>query len=535
MGYRTPATTPLPESGSFEEFGFSELVLRAARERKTALLEVRGDSTQKTFQFRNGLICGSRSSAATESLARAVVMRGKVTREVVEALGVNLLDDEKVGAALLQKGLIAPDALEEVLRYQIMLRIADVFARASWTFAWKGPGELPPRVGVNQYQIFSEGVARRVSREQMAAEVTELRDRAALVSPESPLPLDASTLPARARQLLQAMNGRLTFGDLAALGLDRVAPDQRPEGEYRSWVYLLAFVEGGFADAGDAPQVRAPAAAAATPAPESGAETGTITVFSGGTAVEYQEIEDPAFTRRFEEMRQQDHFQLLGLERNATDAQVKKAYFKLAKEFHPDKVYNHSERTVKKYSDKLFALINRAYEELKSAETRASYAARLDELAQGIDIEKEAADLLQSESEFQKGVVLFRKRDYNGALAHLEEALRLNPREADHHIYLGWILFQKSYPADDAGAKRAIDHINKGLEIQPRSVVGHLFLANATKVSGDVDRAELLFRKVLQLQPGHVDAQRELRLIEQRKAKGDAEPPKKIINKLFKQ
>ena len=52
-----------------------------------------------------------------------------------------------------------------------------------------------------------------------------------------------------------------------------------------------------------------------------------------------------------------DYYQILGVNRNANNADLKKAYFKMAKEYHPD--VNKSEGAKEK-----FAEINEAYETL---------------------------------------------------------------------------------------------------------------------------------------------------------------------------
>ena len=52
-----------------------------------------------------------------------------------------------------------------------------------------------------------------------------------------------------------------------------------------------------------------------------------------------------------------DYYNILGVDRNSTPTEIKKAYFKRAKEFHPD--VNKSDGAKEK-----FAEINEAYETL---------------------------------------------------------------------------------------------------------------------------------------------------------------------------
>lgn len=529
MPFRIPSAEPLPASGSLQNVPFSELLFRVGRDRKSGTLVLRGEGVEKAFIFQNGLVIGSRSSLPAESLAKLTVVRGKATREAVEGLGVPLLDDRQVLQALQQKAGLGKADLEELLRFQTLFRLSDVYARPGLTFAWQIAEGLPMPVAVNAYQIFSEGVSRRLGKDQLEAEVAPLRDRKPQVPAKSVFAIEASTLPPRAAQLFKRIDGRTSFGELID-GVVRVSPpEQAADNAYRAWVYLLAFLEGGFVEFADAaPGERAPA-------PE-GEGDGTVMVVTsaGGTAVAYKEIEDPALTARYESMQAQTHYEVLGLDENANDNQVKKAYFKLAKEFHPDKLYNHADRTVKKHADKAFAVVNKAYEQLKTAEGRKAYSQKLKEISEGLDLDKEAESMLKSEVEFQKGVVFLRKRDFASAAAQFNAAIDLNPRESDHFAYAGWCEFQLYYPGNEAGWKGGVLKLEKAIEMSAKAYEALFFLAQAVKLQGDIEKAEGLFQRVLKLRPHHVEAQRELRLIEQRRGKEGDGKDKKMIDKLLK-
>lgn len=61
-----------------------------------------------------------------------------------------------------------------------------------------------------------------------------------------------------------------------------------------------------------------------------------------------------------------DPYKVLGLERSATDEEVKKAYRRLAMKYHPDKVEGLGEE-VKKNAEAQFREINEAYKQIKTA------------------------------------------------------------------------------------------------------------------------------------------------------------------------
>merc|ERR1719350_1005986 len=73
-----------------------------------------------------------------------------------------------------------------------------------------------------------------------------------------------------------------------------------------------------------------------------------------------------ACRRRFSAQKETDLYKLLGVDRAANDSEIKKAYFKLAKQWHPD--VNPSSEAAEK-----FAEISGAYETLSDKEKRSQY------------------------------------------------------------------------------------------------------------------------------------------------------------------
>ena len=71
-------------------------------------------------------------------------------------------------------------------------------------------------------------------------------------------------------------------------------------------------------------------------------------------------------------MAKRDYYEVLGLSKNASESEIKKAYRKAAMKYHPDKFSNSSEAE-KKEAEEKFKEINEAYEILSDSQKKATY------------------------------------------------------------------------------------------------------------------------------------------------------------------
>jgi len=71
-------------------------------------------------------------------------------------------------------------------------------------------------------------------------------------------------------------------------------------------------------------------------------------------------------------MAKRDYYEVLGVPKNASESDIKKAYRKAAMKYHPDKFANSSDAE-KKDAEEKFKEINEAYEILSDAQKKAAY------------------------------------------------------------------------------------------------------------------------------------------------------------------
>jgi curved DNA-binding protein CbpA len=219
-----------------------------------------------------------------------------------------------------------------------------------------------------------------------------------------------------------------------------------------------------------------------------------------------------------------DHFKILEVERHASKDQVKAAYFSLAKTYHPDRLALLKLEDLRPQVERIFAKLSEAFSVLSDEPRKQEYLKILAQGGEAVikrredDEAAKAVALLSAEEHFRRGEMALRRSLWSQALEEFKKALELNPEEGEHHALLGWASWCASVEKEKvtADVKKSL---NKALELNPKCAPAFFYLGQVHKHLGDNERAYAHFQKVLSLQPGHVDAQREVRLIDMRRGK----------------
>jgi curved DNA-binding protein CbpA len=204
-----------------------------------------------------------------------------------------------------------------------------------------------------------------------------------------------------------------------------------------------------------------------------------------------------------------DHFKVLGVAQDATAAQVKAAYFQLARVYHPDTVQPDLSPEVKQLCADLFSRISEAWGVLGDDARRAQY---LEELRTGNAEKVDVSAYFKAEEVFLKGTLLVKSRQYEEALAQFKEAVRLDAETPEYPMWIAWCQFLMA--ADKKAVHgRLAGAIEAGLKKASGCVPGYLFLGQMAKVIGDLATAEKQLRRGLAVAPDHPDLQRELKFL----------------------
>lgn len=216
-----------------------------------------------------------------------------------------------------------------------------------------------------------------------------------------------------------------------------------------------------------------------------------------------------------------DHFALLGIGRGAASGEVRTAYFALAKRLHPDRLRAVGVFDMDKDAQRLFAHINQAFSTLGDSKRRAEYVRVLaaggqKQLEQAeADAGEQAARILKAEESYRLGEMALRRSQFEQARDLFEQAAELNPDEAEYQALLAWSTWVCA--ADKVSVALAVNkRLTDALATSPRCVPAHFYFGKIAKQSGRQDAAMQSFRKVVELEPDHSEAQLELRLLARR-------------------
>jgi curved DNA-binding protein CbpA len=209
-------------------------------------------------------------------------------------------------------------------------------------------------------------------------------------------------------------------------------------------------------------------------------------------------------------MRGADHFQVLGVGRDADAARIKAAYFQLARTFHPDAAKEGDPEEARSLRADIFARVASAWAALETDATRLAY---LEELRTGVGAQVDIGRIYQAEQAFEKVASLVGARSYAEALQKVNEAIGLYDEEPEYHVWKSWLEFLVA-PDVQRRSQRAVSEksILAALEKSPLCVAGWIFLGRMAKITGDLPAAERHWKRGLE-QVQDPELERELRFL----------------------
>jgi len=231
-----------------------------------------------------------------------------------------------------------------------------------------------------------------------------------------------------------------------------------------------------------------------------------------------------------------DHFAILGVGKRASAEEIRTSYFSLAKRLHPDRLRAVGVDDASGDAQRLFARINLAFGVLSDSLRRDDYARMLsaggEEVVKKAQVDADviAARILKAEETFHRGEMSLRRSQFETARELFEEAVALNPDEAEYQALLAWATW---LCADDKIQVSAAvqKRLGDAVALSPLCVPAHFYRGQVAKQIGRTQAAIEAFKQVLEIQPDNSEAKLELRVLLGRERKEDS---KRYLEKLKK-
>ena len=566
---------------------------------KSGHLHFTHGSARRGLRFVSGHIVMGTSDVPGEHLGNVLVRFGVLAQAQLEkATEILLRDRKRLGTVLAELGIVPRERMTEAVGLHVREILFNVMDQPGGSCVFEETGAdsiLGPdlTVRIAPGEIILEAT-RRIQDPHAIARVVGSTDRLLVPSSHPLLRVQKIPLTPTDGFLLSRVDGTLSarevfqliplphedverslFGLLCTGSLEYLAPAPPTRAPGTGGVPRPLSSTGGggtgtFAAAPPRPVPPPPPAVAAQPAPRPSAPDAAPPTASGRVrpptdnsqagrdlqAEQEQMRRTVEELRRrivdtFQQMRSKDHFELLGIERQASATEVKDAYFRLCKPFHPDAYRNQGLDDLKDMRQAVFIRLGEAYDTLRHPESRARYERQYQPRSRPHPpaappappppapeppmvvappppppptVSMPAPAYVPSyeppsfENPVQAAMVelrraegLLKQEKYWDAIQVAEPllgtvsgALLVRTRVLLGHAYLknpNWL-------------KRAAEQLQAAIESDPRHAEAHFALGLVYKASGLAQRAAAMFRKATELMPGHAEALRELNALE---------------------
>jgi tetratricopeptide (TPR) repeat protein len=480
------AATPLPK-----------LLLSLYRSQWSGALNLTRTKTQKRIAFQKGAPVYSESNLANETLGAQLIDQGKLRPIDHQRVSEYMARKQcKEGVALLALELLEPKGLFLALKEQVRRRLLECFAWPDGSFDLVAPEAVDSEVQAlrsDPLALVREGLVNHWSTERMLGDLTFAIER---------FPTKGKRFDEAERRLsgepdvdevLQRIDGTQTLG--TTIGRHFNSPITLATIWILSVGNLIRYEDlaAGDHDGEDnsvEPEIEievvgsgavTPRATTASQAPTATSPAATKLADDAAEVLRVEVIE------RLENLESWTLYQMLGVSEDATDSEIRKAYFGAAKRFHPDALTHLGLLDIKEQAAAVFARIAEANDVLRDPAKRANYNANKDD--NGSDIDTRA--LAQAETSYRKGEILVRMGDFRGALTYLESAVELWPEECEYQSALGWALYKQP----KADLERSQIHLEKAEQLDGSNAVALFRLGMVLRAAGETDRgSELVAR-----------------------------------------
>lgn len=208
------------------------------------------------------------------------------------------------------------------------------------------------------------------------------------------------------------------------------------------------------------------------------------------------------------------HYEIFDVRPDANLSEIKKAYFSLAKNFHPDLYHKTVEPEMHQKIQDAFTELAHAYETLKDEESREVYDFKLRKVLEklrsegGEDFKHLSKDEFNQQNQnrmaaenFDTGYDYFMNEEYEDALPYFGRAVHITPENARYHAFYG-----KALSYDSKQRHKAEAELQTAVKLDSKNPTYRIMLAELFIEIGLKARAKGELKRLLKIDPNNQEA-----------------------------
>ncbi len=405
--------------GNMRDYKIADVLIGIQRGTKTGTLEIKSKSVIKRVYIKNGDMVFADSSLENDRLGEMLVREGKITLDQFNLASDRLRKSgEKLGKILVRMSCLTPRELYQAVRHQVHEIILSLFNITEGEFEFK-EGTLPGNDLITLVISAANIIYRGMKRIQNFTDINQMCPpmEAVLVLSHDPMDIFQSiSLEPEDKLIFYLLDRGYTLQKVLSLS---------PSSSFETLKTISAFLKIGII------KIEKPDEAPSK--------------ISVGDVMEEQSDENTdEYLLKVEELYARcasaEYYSFFGIDREASVDEVQKAFFRISKQFHPDRHFMFPKHDIK---DKLIKIITHAtegYIVLADPEKREKHNNELLSKVQNISITEETAHELSKDVNNAKEYALDQIGGNNSdvIISDLQEMSEQPPQEdPETHFELG--------------------------------------------------------------------------------------------------
>ncbi|MDH4231223.1 MAG: DnaJ domain-containing protein [Nitrospirota bacterium] len=473
----------IPLKGNINSISLVKILVQLNRNGKTGTLNLSTPSFTKTIYLNAGDVIFASSNYADDRLGEMLLKAGTITVEQYDK-SVEILTStgKRQGAILVELGCLTPKELFRGLKYQVNEIIQSMFMLEDAEYEFR-EGDIPSQevisLKMSMGNLIYAGVNKIVNWTRIRNVMPDTGS--VLKLSEDPLSLfQEIELSSQDKKILSLIDGKKTIKEII---------DSSWMGSFEALKILYVLWSIGMIE-------EAAGQKETLDAEETAALEEILRPLSEEEETMLAKINSLYFSLGNLTMHE-----LLEVDETSDSEKVKKNYYRLAKEYHPDRHLTFTGPDTKKKLTTIFDAITKAYSTLRDETLRTEYFQSL----VAPKAESAPQESVRAEDQFKKGIAEFKTGNFWGAIDHFKWAIKLNPEQTGYLSYLSL-----AYSKVPGKLKEAEEALHQAIKLEPFNADLHANLGLIYMKAGLKKRAHTSFQKALKIDPHHDKARKGL-------------------------